>query len=311
MPISPVIDWTKLGLACGKYFPVSGIPTQLLVLHSAECPLQAGFAQSLTKWALQPGYPEASWHRFIDPLSRLRMIPDWLGAWTQAPANHYAIGWEQAGYAGYTRAQWTTVDGMKQLENLAFDMAEVAIRDKIPAVWLTTTQVNAVINGNRTIRGFCTHAQISPANRTDPGRNYPYDLLMTAVKKYIALLTAPKKLTGTIVGATEVNQVKQHINAVCLGPYSWPDENGNLVTHEGGIIRDIVSQVWAEEVRRSGGNVASIQELADAKTIATANAARLVALDAKLVLLDEKLTELIDKPPAPVCYCQTPPPPAP
>lgn len=187
--IAPVLDLTGAGIASGKYFPVSGIPTQLLVLHSAECPLQGGFARSLTEWFQSTKYPAApiaSWQRFVDPLHRVRALPDELGAWHASEANVLSIGWEQAGYARFSRAEWLTPDGQAQLESLAFDMAEVAVRDGIPARWLTYDEVRAVLDGgNRTIKGFCVHRQVDPETRTDPGDGYPYDLLMQRIEFYM------------------------------------------------------------------------------------------------------------------------------
>lgn len=191
--VAPVLDMTAAGVASGKYHPVSGIPTQLGVLHSAECPLAAGYARSLTEWAAVPlaqGGPEASWQRFVDPSVRLRFIPDDLGAWHASEANPLSIGWEQAGYARYTRAQWLSPAGLVQLDNLAYDMAEVAKRDGLSARWLSTAEVRAVLDGgNRSIKGFCTHRQVDPETRTDPGDGYPYDLLMTRIKFYLTPTT--------------------------------------------------------------------------------------------------------------------------
>jgi hypothetical protein len=183
-----ILDMTALGIASQKYFPVSGIPTQLLVLHSAECPLQAGYAKSLSEWAcgtVYPAAPIASWHRFIDPVHRVRLVPDDLGAWHASEANVMSIGWEQAGYARYSRAEWLSQDGQVQMEMLAIDMAEVALRDGIPARWLSTAEVTAATGGNRSIKGFCSHRQIDPETRTDPGDGYPYDLLMERIKFYM------------------------------------------------------------------------------------------------------------------------------
>ena len=142
-----VVDMTARCLASKKYFPVSGIPTQLLVLHSAECPLRSGYAISLTEWFSSTVYPQApiaSWQRFVDPVHRVRAVPDHLGAWHASEANSMSIGWEQAGYARFTREEWLTPDGRAQMELLAFDMAEVALRDGIPPRWLTTAEVEAV-----------------------------------------------------------------------------------------------------------------------------------------------------------------------
>lgn len=192
-----IVDMTARCLASKKYFGVSGIPTQLLVLHSAECPLQAGFAVSLTEWfsaTVHPAPPTASWQRFVDPIHRVRAVPDDLGAWHASEANPLSIGWEQAGYARYTRAEWLTPDGRQQLELLALDWAEVAVRDGIPPVWLTTDQVNAITSGrDRTTKGFCTHRQIDPDTRTDPGNGYPFDLLTERIVFHMGGTTTPEE----------------------------------------------------------------------------------------------------------------------
>jgi hypothetical protein len=194
-----VVDLTARSIASRKYFPVSGIPTQLLVLHSAECPLAAGYAVSLSEWfsaTIYPADPVASWQRFVDPVHRVRAVPDELGAWHASEANPLSIGWEQAGYARYSRAEWLTPDGRAQLELLAFDMAEVAVRDGIPPRWLTTAEVRAVLDGgNRSIKGFCTHRQIDPETRTDPGDQYPYELLMERITAYMGGEPAPEEDT--------------------------------------------------------------------------------------------------------------------
>lgn len=241
--ISPVLDWTALGIASRKYFQMSGIPTQLLVVHSAECPLRGGYAQSLTKWAspVYPAGPEASWQRFVDPIVRLRFIPDHLGAWHASEANGLSIGWEQAGYAAFTRKDWTTPEGMQQLHNLAYDMAEVAKRDGIPPVWLTNKQVRDVLDrGVRSIKGFCTHRQIDPESRTDPGNGYPYDLLMAQVKIYMGhkppVVVAPPKPAPAPKPIPKTNFVPDLHWRVDPG-----DTLGKVATYFGVSVRDLAA----------------------------------------------------------------------
>lgn len=180
----PVLDMRGRS---NKHSGISGIPTQLLVLHSAECPLMPGYAQSLTEWAITSNVV-ASWHRFIGPDSRVYMIEDRYAAWHASEANPMSIGWEQAGYARYSRAEWLTPNGLLLMESLAYDMAQVAIRDGIPARWLTDDEVTAVTTyGNRSIKGFCLHRQIDPETRTDPGNGYPYDLLMNKIRAHMGI----------------------------------------------------------------------------------------------------------------------------
>ena len=52
--------------------------------------------------------------------------------------------------------------------------------------WLTTAEVEAVTHGgNRSIKGFCLHRQIDPDTRTDPGDNYPFDVLTARINAYM------------------------------------------------------------------------------------------------------------------------------
>lgn len=280
LTLPAVVNMTAQGRASGKYFGVSGIPTQLVVFHSMECPLQAGYTRSLTNWALTPlsaGGPQASWHRGYGPDERVYFIPDELGAWHASEANPLSIGLEQAGYAAYTREQWLTPDGVRMLDGVAVDVAAICKRDGIPARWLTTAEVRAVLDGgNRTIKGFCFHRQVDPETRTDPGNGYPADVVLAKIKANLGAGPAPSP-EGTIVGASEVNQIKQHINAVLLGPYSWKDG-----AHPDGVRGDVlkaVSGVLDEKVNRTGPNdVSALQEIADAKSLGLSNQKTLAAL---------------------------------
>ena len=164
----------------------SVIRRQLFVIHTAECPLRVGFAQSLTAWGNSGYQPRASWQKFVDPATVVSWVPLSKAAWHAAPANRYGVGYEQAGYARFSRKEWLTPDGLRQIDLLAQEI----VRDGIPASglkWLTTAQVQAVYSGRDTKTvGLCTHTQISPRTRTDPGAGYPKDVLLQFVKHYHA-----------------------------------------------------------------------------------------------------------------------------
>jgi hypothetical protein len=239
--VSPIItmrNWEK-------HSGISGIPTQLLVLHSGESPLRGGYAQSLTNWANTPlaqGGPYASWHWFVDPIAIVSQIDPNYAAWHASEANPMSEGFEQSGYARFSRAEWLTPEGLKQIDNLGWLMAQRAKACGIPMVWLTTAQVNAITSGrDRKTKGFCTHRQIDPDTRYDPGDGYPFDVLTAKVNSYLSG-TTPKEDT---LSATEVKAIKDHINAVLLGGYSWRDASGKLVQHPG------IGMVVEEEQRRA------------------------------------------------------------
>lgn len=229
--VSPIItmrNWEK-------HSGVSGIPTQLLVLHSGESPLRGGFAQSLTSWANIPlalGGPEASWHWFVDPIAIVSQIDPQYAAWHASEANPISEGFEQAGYARFSRAEWLTPVGLKQLDNLAWIMAQRAKVCGIPPVWLTTAQVVAACAGNRKIKGFCTHRQIDPETRTDPGNNYPYDLLMAKVKAYMGIKPPAKPV---VVPASTKPAPKPAVKK----PRVYPDSDIHWVVERGDTLGKI------------------------------------------------------------------------
>jgi hypothetical protein len=209
--VSPIINMPNTE----KHSGISGIPTQLLVLHSGESPLRGGFAQSLTQWGnipLNQGGPEASWHWFVDPIAIVSMVNPIYSAWHASEANPMSEGFEQAGYARFSRAEWTTPEGMKQLDNLAWLMAQRALANNIPPVWLPTDQITAVTTyGNRSIRGFATHRQIDPETRTDPGDGYPYDLLMDRIKAYMAGQTPAESQEEYDMAAPTAKEIAQAV----------------------------------------------------------------------------------------------------
>lgn len=256
-----------------KHSGISGIPTQLLVLHSGETPLRGGFAQSVTKWANVPlslGGPEASWHWFVDPLCIVSMVPPQYAAWHASEANPMSEGFEQSGYARFTRAEWLTPDGLKQIDILGWLMAERAKANGIPMVWLTTAQVTAITSGrDRVTKGFCTHRQIDPETRYDPGDGYPFDVLTAKVKHYLN----PTKEVDVIT----LIQLKDY-----LLKFGWAYKGAGETEDAYQKLRDIPKDVWAETVSRGGGKISVLQELADAKTLGLENKAALAELSEKV-----------------------------
>lgn len=168
----------------GKTSSLLKTGVQMWVIHTAECPLQVGYARSLTNWAYRSGYPEVSWHRFVDPDT----VAFWIaahkaGAWHATWANPVSIGYEQSGYARFTREEWLVPIGQRQIDVLA----QVIVADKIPADavrFLTDAEVAKIKAGDRTIKGLATHAQINPENRTDPGKGYPKDVLLDRIRHH-------------------------------------------------------------------------------------------------------------------------------
>lgn len=161
---------------------------QVYVIHTGETPLRVGYAQSLTEWADGDSYnPRVSWHRFVDPGTVALWIPLSESAWHAQGINGLSRGYEQSGYASYTREQWLSPDGMRQLDILA----QQVVKDGLPASGirvLTDSQLRAIHSGDRSIYGLASHAVISRLfganNRTDPGKGWPWDVFLQWVDHY-------------------------------------------------------------------------------------------------------------------------------
>lgn len=65
------------------------------------------------------------------------------------------------------------------------------------------------------------------------------------------------------LSAKEVQEIKNHINAVLLGGYSWAGKKHPGIVDE---IRNVPVKTWATPIVRTGGKVSALQELADVKT---------------------------------------------
>jgi murein DD-endopeptidase MepM/ murein hydrolase activator NlpD len=81
---------------------------------------------------------------------------------------------------------------------------------------------------------------------------------------------APQATEEDTLSAAEVKEIKDHINAVLIGGYTWHDGKHYGIAP---ILEQVQRQVagtpaavWAVPVKRAGGNVSALQELADAKS---------------------------------------------
>lgn len=156
----------------------------LQVVHSAETPLRAGYAKSIAEnWFGKSATTSA--HFMVDPVELIRMLSDNVVAYAVGPkANGFTLNWEQAGYARLSRAEWTTPDGMAQMNRLAAGLRERGEANGIPLRWATDDDIRAAARG--VPGGICFHDDIrrvlGGTTHVDPMPNYPRDLLMARVQ---------------------------------------------------------------------------------------------------------------------------------
>lgn len=157
-----------------------GNAIQIIVIHSAENQELPGQAVHLQQWFAGASAPQASAHEMVDNLHVICSVADTDTAWAvdDFPLNLISKSYELTGHAANTAAQWADA-----YESAVIKEAHTAILADlkaygIPAVHLTDAQILAAHNGDKTVKGICTHADISRAlkivgGHTDPGQGFP------------------------------------------------------------------------------------------------------------------------------------------
>lgn len=157
-----------------------------VVVHSAETPLKRGFALSIGRWFATAG-SSASAHAMVDPGDTVHMVDGNVRAWHAGPtANRLFKGYEQAGYASFTREQWLSPDGLAMISQLADLIAADCKEFGIPARWATDAQIIAARDQGIPC-GLLKHDDVrrllGGTTHHDPGPEYPYDVLLAMVQE--------------------------------------------------------------------------------------------------------------------------------
>lgn len=165
---------TKHGGAFG-----SGQP-RLVVIHSMETPIAPGAAYNAARYVAQKGL---SVHYLVDANDVVGQLDEGLVGYGAGTVNTAAIHVEFAGYAGYSRAEWSTPAATSMIDRGRRLIADITARHAIPCRFLTDAQLAAAFRGTGP-GGLTTHAQctrvIGGTTHTDPGPNFPLPLLLGA-----------------------------------------------------------------------------------------------------------------------------------
>lgn len=182
LPTGPFIraQGFRVGRARAKYPTV-----RFIVIHSAEGARTAG---DLGRWFAST--TDGSSHVGIgQDGSFARYVAYSDTAWTNPPINDDSDTVELCGFARWSRAEWLAHE--KMLDRAAEWVASRCQVRKIKPRHLTATQLRL---GRSGIAG---HADVNKAwgksSHTDPGPNFPWDVLLTKVK--VILGATPKRAT--------------------------------------------------------------------------------------------------------------------
>lgn len=102
-----------------------------------------------------------------------------------------------------------------------------------------------------------------------------------------------KPIQEDTLSAKEVQEIKNHINAVMIGGYTWAGKKhhgiGMVVEENQRRIGSVAANVWATPVARGGKKIPALQELADTKTLVQQTPTLSIDYDKLATLVAEKL----------------------
>lgn len=212
-----------------------GFKKSIIVVHTSEPGPYArgknpGTAIGLGRYISSPSV-QASYHIMVDPNGDVcRSLVDEDRAWAAGGiANNEGYHICAVGWSAWSREEWLSMPRM--LDSMAVEIARWCKKEGIPANFVPAKDLP------NNVWGITGHGDTAIAWRqtdhTDPGRNFPYDVLLDKVK--------------TILGQKPVSQ-KTAIQ-LCREANSWlgkitidkdelitPDTIGRFATYEKGAI---------------------------------------------------------------------------
>jgi hypothetical protein len=174
-----------LGKCCSE--PRGPAPVDAIVVHVTESPDRPGTAD-LTKLARFLAAKGLAAHVADDAEGNSsRMVADDRLAYHVTYWNLGTVGIEQVAYADITRKQWLS-ERRPQLDATAGWIAYWARTFRIPiqrcqVTGLRYNKRKRVVAGTLVRRGVCSHAELDPRNRDDPGAGYPWQYVLAKARE--------------------------------------------------------------------------------------------------------------------------------
>lgn len=155
------------------------------VWHSTEGTERLGAAESVARNWFALTRSGVSAHVVVDDTTVVECVPPQHTAWHAARANAAGYGIEVVGRAGQGDG-WRDEYSLRAIRNACAWIRTLPQLAHIPARWLTDDQLRAGEPGH------ITHAQVSRVlggtNHTDPGPDFPYDVVMAELDNPAGLL---------------------------------------------------------------------------------------------------------------------------
>lgn len=154
-----------------------------MVLHDEE----AFTARSAAAWFQNPD-SAGSAHLCNDDRECYRCLDDSYIPWGAQGANYHGLHFEQAGFASWSRTNWTLEHHMT-LDRTAFKVAYHIKKYRENGIKVDFIDHRGLQQGKK---GITTHAECTKAfggSHTDPGAGYPIDVFMARCEHFYAALT--------------------------------------------------------------------------------------------------------------------------
>jgi N-acetyl-anhydromuramyl-L-alanine amidase AmpD len=180
VPYIPARNFTR-----GRYQTKQ--PT-LIVIHDMEAGEYSTTAESCANYFAGLNAPMASAHYACDNDSTVCCVKPEDTAWHTGEnvTNNCGIGIEQAGFANQSYQQWTDEYSMQMITGqVAPLVAALCGRYGIPVRFLGAADLRAGDYNGITSHREITFAYQVPGGHTDPGPDYPFDVLFTAVNQIL------------------------------------------------------------------------------------------------------------------------------
>lgn len=169
-----------------KWFkPVEGErKVRLIVLHDMEAPETPSTAENVARY-LQTIARPASAHICVDSDSIVQCVRDNDVAFGAPGVNRDGIHIEQAGYAKQDGAAWLDPYGVLMLDRVADVVAQYSLKYLIPIERLSLADLKS---GKKGIIGHWDATQVYKPNagHADPGKDYPWEFLLTRARAHRA-----------------------------------------------------------------------------------------------------------------------------
>jgi len=212
-----------------------GFKKSIIVVHTSEPGPYArgknpGTAIGLGRYISSPSV-QASYHIMVDPNGDVcRSLVDEDRAWAAGGiANNEGYHICAVGWSAWSREEWLSMPRM--LDSMAVEIARWCKKEGIPANFVPAKDLP------NNVWGITGHGDTAIAWRqtdhTDPGRNFPYDVLLDKVKTILGQKPVPQKTAIQL--CREANAWLGKIT-IDKDELITPDTIGRFATYENGAI---------------------------------------------------------------------------